>query len=104
MNKRDVLLEGNQILVKVLEGFRSILFVAGFIGLILGICCIDTEGPAFMYIILEVGISLLLLVSAAAIEYFMFDYLVDSEYFEWLDENDLDDTEENYRYYQDLVA
>ena len=102
MSKKEVLREILYLLqptiIKVLEFFRNACLIAGIIGCFIGICALDTE-DILKYIMIEIGCSVVLICASIGIEYFKYKYFIESDYLDWLEENDLDDTSENYDYY-----
>lgn len=107
MNKK-LLFAGQPKIVKVLDIIRTMLLFIGFIGFAVGASCFDAEGPAFIFIILEVALSLLMICCSVLIEnimakYFGIDMMEYNDYLDWLQENELANTKSNYEYYQNLI-
>lgn len=124
MSRRQFkLIERRKHLVNILDNIKFLLFIIGFMGFLIGSCAADTEGPGSKYVFMELIISVVLIGISILMEKFIVNYLVDDiveydnyifnntydddvedDYFDWLDENDLDDNTKNYEYYLKYIA
>lgn len=104
---------------------RNIFLALGFLGIFIFGSIIDTEGPAYKYIMLGFILSLVSMGVAMFLEYFTFKYILRDEtyrlvenlddyyedddelmdaYYEWLKENNYEDSDDAYDYFCDYVA
>ena len=124
MSRRQFkLIERRKHLINILDNIKFLLFIIGFMGFLIGSCAADTEGSGSKYVFMELIISVVLIVISILMEKFIVNYLVDDiveydnyifnntydddvedDYFDWLDENDLDDNTKNYEYYLKYIA